>query len=368
VLRTAVAEAATWAVPLRVAVNVSPLQMLRPDFPELVAQQLRETGLPPARLELEITESTLIEDKARVRAGMDALRRLGVQLAMDDFGTGYASIAMLRFFPFDTLKLDRSFLRDLESDAGARAILEAMIGLGRGLGMAVLVEGVETASQRDWLRAAGCDHGQGYLFGRPAPIGQWADGLPAAASAEQPQRQPGQQQEGGEGQPPAVPAARPGAAPQGAPGEPRQHHRDQPDHQGQGQHGRVQHGQHQGQLHVAAAQHPELPGRQQGERGDHRRAKVVAFRPAPEQDGQQREAEAGQHQPVADAPRPQVLQDAEQRPAELGDQQRAARQSRPAADALHAPPPSEPAASEAPRAGAGKAPAPPTLTTERSPR
>lgn len=364
VLRTAVAEAATWPVPLRVAVNVSPLQMLRAGFPEEVAQQLRDSGLPPARLELEITESTLIEDSARVRGAMDALRALGVQLAMDDFGTGYASIAMLRFFPFDTLKLDRSFLRDLESDGGARAILEAMMRLGTALGMAVLVEGVETPAQRDWLRAAGCGFGQGYLFGRPAPIEHWEGSElllapPPAASAEQPQGEPGQQQEGGEGQPAAGLALQAGAAPGAAPRQPHGHHPHQPGGQRHGQFRRAQQGQHGGELDVAAAQHAELPGRQQGEGRDQPAGQVLAFRPLPQEHGQAGEDEARQQHAVADAPGPQVLRDAGQRPDQLGARQQQPRKRRiraRIADA-HAAPSLAAVASEAPGAAAGKAPA-----------
>jgi predicted signal transduction protein with EAL and GGDEF domain len=322
VLRTAAMEAATWSTPIPIAVNVSPVQMLRPGFPEEVAHLLAETGLPPGRLELEITESVLIEDKRRVLEALQALGTMGVKIAMDDFGTGYASIAMLRFFSFHKLKLDKSFLRDLEADPGARAILEAMLGLGRGLGMAVLVEGVETASQLAWLRANGCDHGQGYLFGRPAPIEDW-DGsslLVPSASAELPaqhQGQPWQQQEGGKGQAAARALPHHAAAPQ-----PGAQHRQQPGHQGQGQFRRMQQGQNQGQLHVAAAENAGAPGWQQCEGGDQGAQKRCAVRPAPGQKPQRHKEEPEQDEGIADAPLAHVLRHAKNRPERLGAGQR----------------------------------------------
>ena len=180
VLREACREAASWAVPLRIAVNVSALQVHQADLPALVAQALADTGLNPARLELEVTESVLLADLTgtdatpeRVIEALHRVRALGVRLAMDDFGTGYSSLASLRAFPFDKIKLDRGFVADLGQSEGADAIVRAVLGLGRGLNMPVVAEGVETPGQAAALRRGGCDELQGYLIGRPLPIGSY---------------------------------------------------------------------------------------------------------------------------------------------------------------------------------------------------
>jgi diguanylate cyclase (GGDEF)-like protein len=154
---------------LTVAVNVSPLQFRRADFVEVVERTLAETGFDPARLELEITESTLLGNVDGARAAMLRLKGLGVKLALDDFGTGYSSLQYLRRLPFDRIKIDHSFVRSIESTADAAAIVHAIVSLGRGLGMKVTAEGVETAEQQLFLRAAGVHAMQGYRFGRPVP-------------------------------------------------------------------------------------------------------------------------------------------------------------------------------------------------------
>ena len=165
VLRKAMMDGLAWP-DLTVAVNVSPLQFRRADFGDLVERTLAETGFDPARLELEITESVLIGNFDTAEASMLRLKALGVQLALDDFGTGYSSLLYLRRFPFDKLKIDRSFVLSIEKAADAAAIVHAVVSLGRGLGMKVTAEGVETADQHLFLRAAGVHQMQGYRFGR----------------------------------------------------------------------------------------------------------------------------------------------------------------------------------------------------------
>jgi diguanylate cyclase (GGDEF)-like protein len=168
VLRRACLDGRAWPH-LTMSVNVSPLQFRRADFVETVERTLTETGFDPARLELEITESTLIGNVESAQAAMLRLKALGVKLALDDFGTGYSSLQYLRRFPFDRLKIDHSFVRSIENAAEAAAIVHAVVSLGRGLGMKVTAEGVETAEQHLFLRAAGVHAMQGYRFGRPVP-------------------------------------------------------------------------------------------------------------------------------------------------------------------------------------------------------
>ena len=168
VLRKACIEAQPWA-DLTVAVNVSPLQFRRQDFVEVVERILEDTGLDPHRLELELTESTLLGNVEDAEKAMQRLKARGVRFALDDFGTGYSSLLYLRRFPFDRIKIDRSFVRSIETAADAASIVHAIVSLGRGLGMKVTAEGVETAEQQLFLRAAGVHSMQGYRFGRPAP-------------------------------------------------------------------------------------------------------------------------------------------------------------------------------------------------------
>jgi diguanylate cyclase (GGDEF)-like protein len=165
VLRRACLDGNSWPE-LSVAVNVSPLQFRRLDFCSVVERTLDETGFNPARLELELTESVLLGNVDTAEAAMMRLKELGVQVALDDFGTGYSSLLYLRRFPFDKLKIDRSFVKSIEKAADAAAIVHAVVGLGRGLGMKVTAEGVETADQQLFLRAAGVHSMQGYRFGK----------------------------------------------------------------------------------------------------------------------------------------------------------------------------------------------------------
>jgi len=166
VLRRACRDAIAWPG-IVLAVNVSPLQFRRPDFVVVVERILEDTGFEPSRLELELTESTLIGNVEDAGAAMLKLKALGVRLALDDFGTGYSSLLYLRTFPFDKLKIDRSFVSNIESAADAAAIVHAIVSLGRGLGMKVTAEGVETAEQHLFLRAAGVHTIQGFRFGKP---------------------------------------------------------------------------------------------------------------------------------------------------------------------------------------------------------
>jgi diguanylate cyclase (GGDEF)-like protein/PAS domain S-box-containing protein len=170
VLRTAVFEAASWDAPHKIAVNLSPVQLNDIDLIETVRSVLVESGLSPARLELEITESTIIGDKVHALHVLRQIKAMGVTIAMDDFGTGYASLDTLNAFPFDKIKIDRSFLMEADTNPQARAIIRAILALGKSLEIPVLAEGVETEAQLTLLREEGCDEAQGYLLGRPVPI------------------------------------------------------------------------------------------------------------------------------------------------------------------------------------------------------
>jgi diguanylate cyclase (GGDEF)-like protein len=168
VLRRALHEAKRWPG-LYVAVNLSPLQVRDRAIVELVRSALAESGVPPARLMLEITEGVLIDNPDEMVKRIEDLHALGVRIALDDFGSGYSNLGYLQRFPLDKLKIDRSFVTALGSTANGGVIIQAIVALGRALGLSVLVEGVETEQQRVLLLLAGCDEMQGYLFARPAP-------------------------------------------------------------------------------------------------------------------------------------------------------------------------------------------------------
>jgi diguanylate cyclase (GGDEF)-like protein len=172
VLATACAEAASWKQPLIISVNLAPSQFLQPGIVQTVADVLRRTGLPPNRLELEITEGTLMVDTQNALRILTSLKALGVKIAMDDFGTGYSSLSYLRKFPFDKIKIDRSFISDVEDDREAETIVEAIIAMSRSLRLEVTAEGVETKEQLSMLRELGCKLVQGYLLGRPRTADQ----------------------------------------------------------------------------------------------------------------------------------------------------------------------------------------------------
>ena len=174
VLRQACEEATRWPDGLKVAVNVSAVQFTSASLVTAVREALRWTGLPGRRLELEITESVLVANPGATTAILHSLKALGVRVAMDDFGTGYSSLSYLRSFPFDKIKIDQSFVRDLCIKDGTDFIVRAVIGLGASLGMTTTAEGVETEAQLAQLRAEGCDEVQGYLFSRPVPVSEVA--------------------------------------------------------------------------------------------------------------------------------------------------------------------------------------------------
>jgi diguanylate cyclase (GGDEF)-like protein/PAS domain S-box-containing protein len=175
ILRAACREAASWPHPLRIAINLSPVQFRHGDLPTLVHSMLLETGLPARRLELEITEGVLIGDFSRALSILRRLKSLGIRIAMDDFGTGYSSLSYLQSFPFDKIKIDRGFIANLEHNPQSAAIIRAVIGLGRGLELPVVAEGVETKAQLDFLSRESCDEVQGFLIGRPEPIGHYSE-------------------------------------------------------------------------------------------------------------------------------------------------------------------------------------------------
>jgi predicted signal transduction protein with EAL and GGDEF domain len=179
-LRSACMDAARWPDDVRVAVNLSPLQFRTGNLLSIVMEALKRSGLPAKRLELEITETLLLEKSSEVLATLHALRSLGVRISMDDFGTGYSSLSYLRSFPFDKIKIDQSFMRDLVGNRDAQAIVRSIISLGVGLGVTITAEGVETEAEFNYLRAEGCHEGQGFLFSRARPNAEIAGLLNAS--------------------------------------------------------------------------------------------------------------------------------------------------------------------------------------------
>ncbi|MGV3490191.1 MAG: bifunctional diguanylate cyclase/phosphodiesterase [Devosia sp.] len=175
VLRTACAEAARWKKPLMIAVNVSAVQVHNPAFAHTVHEVLIKTGLSPARLEVEVTETALVKDMARAVTTLRQIRALGVHIAMDDFGTGYSSLANLRAFPFSKIKVDQSFIRSVDSNGQSAAIVRAVLGLGSGLNVPVVAEGVERPEELEFLKGEICQTAQGYLLSRPKDISAFAE-------------------------------------------------------------------------------------------------------------------------------------------------------------------------------------------------
>ena len=167
VISTACRHAAAWPESVFVSINLSPIEFKSGDLVERIETALRESAISPARVELEITESVMLEDAEGALEMMQTLKKLGVRLAMDDFGTGYSSLSYLRTFPFDGLKIDRSFLSRMDDSEDDRAIILAIVGLGHALSLTVTAEGIETAEHLDMLKAVGCDEGQGYFLSRP---------------------------------------------------------------------------------------------------------------------------------------------------------------------------------------------------------
>src|SRR6266436_5097798 len=172
VLRQACSEAIKWPADVKVAVNLSPVQFRGRNIVQIVISALAHSGLSPLRLELEITESLFLAETEANLAILHQLRELGVSISMDDFGTGYSSLSYLRSFPFDKIKIDRSFIKDLAQRSDCVAIVRAISGLGRSLNITTTAEGVETTDQLDWLRAEGCNEVQGFLFSAARPAGE----------------------------------------------------------------------------------------------------------------------------------------------------------------------------------------------------
>ncbi|GAA6213091.1 hypothetical protein NBRC116602_28320 [Hyphomicrobiales bacterium 4NK60-0047b] len=185
VLRRACKEALSWENDEKVAVNLSTVQFEHQDVPSMVAKALSDTGLAAERLEIEITESTLMSDTDAALVMLEDLKKLGVHIAMDDFGTGYSSLSYISEFEFDKIKIDRSFVSSIQDDERARAIITTIIGLGRALDIMITAEGIETNEQLLLIQAAGCHFGQGYLFGRPVPLNEITDKQSAELSAEE---------------------------------------------------------------------------------------------------------------------------------------------------------------------------------------
>jgi EAL domain-containing protein (putative c-di-GMP-specific phosphodiesterase class I) len=188
VLHRACRDAASWPVPVSVAVNVSPAQLHKRTLVPDVTAALMASGLPPARLELEITEGVLISDTDYTLRALTELKARGIRVSMDDFGTGYSSLSYLRTFPFDKLKIDRSFVQGAEDDGDSTAIIRAVASLGQSLGMTTVAEGVETDAQLAALQREGCHQLQGYLISKPQPASAIARLLQAPVPPVPPQR------------------------------------------------------------------------------------------------------------------------------------------------------------------------------------
>ncbi len=182
VLRKACSDAKHLPEDCFVAVNISTVQFMTKDFVGLVGDVIRETGIKPERLELEITETAMTQDRERVAAMLKQLTEMGITVAVDDFGTGYSNLSYLIDFSFHKLKIDRSFVSRIDTDQNSGAVVSTIVGLSRALGVHAIAEGVETESQATLLRAAGCEVFQGFLYGRPAPLKPETDALRLAAS------------------------------------------------------------------------------------------------------------------------------------------------------------------------------------------
>jgi predicted signal transduction protein with EAL and GGDEF domain len=171
VIRKACGDAQSWPSDIRVAVNVSPTQFLNNKLTTFIVSALAASGLAPNRLEIEITESVLMKDNEATLATLHQLRGMGVRIAMDDFGTGYSSLSYVRSFPFDKIKIDQCFVRDLKDNPDSISIIRAVTGIGESFGMTTTVEGVETQEQLDTMRSEGCNEVQGFFYSKPMPLG-----------------------------------------------------------------------------------------------------------------------------------------------------------------------------------------------------
>jgi EAL domain-containing protein (putative c-di-GMP-specific phosphodiesterase class I) len=183
VIRQACKTAAGWPSEVKVSVNLSSLQFRSSSLVGTIVDALAASGLPADRLELEITETVLLHDSEATLATLYRLRALGVRIAMDDFGTGYSSLSYLQSFPFDKIKIDRSFVKDIADGVGSLNIVRAVTAMATGLGMATTAEGVETSEQLEMVRSEGCTEIQGYLFSKPVPAGEVTELLARAGKA-----------------------------------------------------------------------------------------------------------------------------------------------------------------------------------------
>jgi EAL domain-containing protein (putative c-di-GMP-specific phosphodiesterase class I) len=169
VIREACATAAKWPGELHVAVNISAVQFRSPGLMQVIVGALASSGLSPTRLEIEITETALLQNREATLATLHQLRALGILIAMDDFGTGYSSLTYLQCFPFDKIKIDRSFVKDITESTGSLNIVRAVAALANGMGMTATAEGVETREQLEKITSEGCTEMQGFLFSKPLP-------------------------------------------------------------------------------------------------------------------------------------------------------------------------------------------------------
>jgi predicted signal transduction protein with EAL and GGDEF domain len=180
IVRRACADAVTWPTHIKIAINLSPVQFGKGDLRQIVSSALGDSGLAPERLELEVTESVLLKQNDDNLSTLRSLKELGVSIVLDDFGTGYSSFTYLQMFPFDKIKIDKSFVHESASNPQSAAIVGAIIGLGRSLNVATVAEGVETPEQFAMLRMAGCSHMQGFLFSQAVPMSELAFADPKA--------------------------------------------------------------------------------------------------------------------------------------------------------------------------------------------
>ncbi len=176
--------------PVSMAVNLSPRQFVDEHLLQDIDEALAASGMSAVLLQLEVTESMVMRNVSRAVKVLDAIQRRGIRLAIDDFGTGYSSMSLMKQFPIDTIKIDRSFVRDLPDDSEDKAIAQAIISMGKALGMTVVAEGVETAEQQTFLRDHACDEMQGFLFSKPLPPQQMAELLRSAPLVVAPPLQP----------------------------------------------------------------------------------------------------------------------------------------------------------------------------------
>jgi EAL domain-containing protein (putative c-di-GMP-specific phosphodiesterase class I) len=173
ILQQACADAASWPADIKLAINISAVQFKKSNLFDAVLRTLVESNLPPQRLELEITETSLLENQEAHLTTIRQLKNLGLSIALDDFGTGFSSINYLTIFPFDKIKIDKSFTKGILNRGDCKAVVASTLALAQGLGIVTTAEGVETEEQFEYMRAAGVELAQGYLFGRPVPISEF---------------------------------------------------------------------------------------------------------------------------------------------------------------------------------------------------